>query len=56
LKFRHAVQNRQEEFVRKEMIMPTELVFLGGVLVVAAGAVTFFFITHHKSVEPPHFR
>jgi hypothetical protein len=38
------------------MIMPTELVFLGGVLVIAAGAVTFFFINRQKPVEPPHFR
>ena len=36
--------------------MPTELVFVGGILVVAAGGLIFWFINHQKPVEPPHFR
>jgi hypothetical protein len=35
------------------MIMPTELVFLGGILVVAAGAVTYFLISvTSRSIRP----
>jgi hypothetical protein len=37
--------------------MPTELVWIGGILVVAAGGLFFLFLRHHqKAVEPPHFR
>ena len=34
--------------------MPTELVWLGGILVVAVGVVVFMFIHRHKPSEPPH--
>ena len=36
--------------------MPTELVWIGGLLVVAAGGLIFLFLRHVKTVEPPHFR
>jgi len=36
--------------------MPTELVWLGGVLVVAAGVVIFALIRRQKPAEPPHLR
>ena len=36
--------------------MPTELVFLGGVLVVVVGVAMFFLIRRYKSEEPPHLR
>ena len=36
--------------------MPIELVWIGGVLVVAAGILMFAVINRHKSAEPPHFR
>ena len=36
--------------------MPIELVWLGGLLVAAAGALIFLFIQCRKPAEPPHFR
>jgi len=36
--------------------MPTELVLIGGVLVVAAGGLIFWLINRRKPTEPPHFR
>jgi len=36
--------------------MPTELVAIGGILVVAVGVGVFFLMRRHKSEEPPHFR
>ena len=40
----------------KELLMPTELVWIGGVLVVAAGGLVFLVLRRTKAVEPPHFR
>ena len=36
--------------------MPVELVLIGGILVVVAGAVIFILIRRQKATEPPHFR
>jgi hypothetical protein len=36
--------------------MPVELVWLGGVLVVAVGVLIFVLIRRQKPPEPPHFR
>jgi hypothetical protein len=36
--------------------MPTELVFIGGILVAAAGGLCFLFLRRLKAAEPPHFR
>ena len=36
--------------------MPTELVAVGGVLVVVLGLLMFVLIRKQKTVEPPHFR
>jgi hypothetical protein len=36
--------------------MPTELVWIGGILVVAAGGLFFVLLRRHKDPEPPHFR
>jgi hypothetical protein len=36
--------------------MPTELVWVGGILVVAAGVLIFVVLQRHKPAEPPHFR
>jgi hypothetical protein len=36
--------------------MPTELVWIGGILVVAAGGLFFVFLRSQKVAEPPHFR
>jgi hypothetical protein len=36
--------------------MPIELVWLGGLLVAAAGGLIFLFIQRRKPAEPPHFR
>jgi hypothetical protein len=36
--------------------MPTELVWLGGLLVVVVGFLAFFLIRRHKPDEPPHLR
>lgn len=36
--------------------MPTELILIGGILVVAAGGLFFVLLRHQKPVEPPHFR
>ena len=36
--------------------MPTDLVWIGGILVVAAGGLFFVFLRRQKAVEPPHFR
>ena len=44
------LHNRQEKF------MPTELVFLGGILTVAAGCLIFVLIRRQKPTEPLHFR
>jgi hypothetical protein len=41
---------------RKEFLMPTELVLIGGILVVAAGGLFVVFLRRQKVVEPPHFR
>jgi hypothetical protein len=37
-------------------LMPTELVFLGGILTVAVGGLFFMLIRRHKPTEPLHFR
>jgi hypothetical protein len=36
--------------------MPTELVLIGGIMVVAAGGLIVFFLRRMKTAEPPHFR
>jgi hypothetical protein len=36
--------------------MPTELVFIGGAVVVVAGAVVFAFLRRQKPAEPIHLR
>jgi len=36
--------------------MPTELVLIGGILVVAAGGLVFVILRRHKTAELPHFR
>jgi hypothetical protein len=36
--------------------MPTELVFVGGILVIAAGLLIFALIHRHQPAEPPHLR
>jgi len=36
--------------------MPTGLVWLGTILVVAAGGLVFVYLRKRKPVEPPHFR
>ena len=36
--------------------MPTELVFIGGILTVAVGGLIFVLIRHHKPAETLHFR
>lgn len=36
--------------------MATELVGVGGVLVVVAGVVIFFLLRRQKTAESPHFR
>jgi len=36
--------------------MPTELVWLGTLLVVVVGVLAFFLIRRHKPIEPPHLR
>ena len=36
--------------------MPTELVFIGGVSVIAAGALIFMFLRSRKPAAPLHFR
>jgi len=36
--------------------MPTGLVLIGGILVVAAGGLFFLFLRRWKAAEPPHFR
>jgi len=36
--------------------MPTELVWIGGILVAAAGGLFFLYLRRLKAPEPPHFR
>jgi hypothetical protein len=36
--------------------MPTGLVLIGGIFVVAAGGVVFLLLRRSKTAEPPHFR
>jgi hypothetical protein len=36
--------------------MPTGLVLIGGILVIAAGGLFFMFLRHSKAAEPPYFR
>ena len=36
--------------------MPTGLVLIGGILVVAAGGLFFLFLRRSKAAEGPHFR
>jgi LPXTG-motif cell wall-anchored protein len=36
--------------------MPTELIVIGGILVVAAGGLIFVFLRRQKAAEPLHFR
>lgn len=36
--------------------MPTGLVLIGGILVVAAGGLVFVLLRRQKPAEPPHFR
>jgi hypothetical protein len=40
----------------KELLMPTELVLIGGILVAAAGGLFVLVLRRQKVVEPPHFR
>lgn len=35
--------------------MPTDLVLIGGVLVVVAGGLMFVLINRRKPADPPHF-
>ncbi len=42
--------------IDREVVMPVEFVLLGGILVVAGGALIFVLIRRHKTAEPPHFR
>ena len=42
--------------LRKELLMPTGLVWIGGILVVAAGGLIFLFLRRLKAAELPHFR
>jgi hypothetical protein len=37
-------------------LMPTELVFIGGILTVAVGGLIFVLIRRHKPAETLHFR
>jgi hypothetical protein len=46
----------ETEILRKERLMPTELVVIGGILVAAAGGLCFLFLHHLKAAEPPHIR
>ena len=36
--------------------MPTGLVWIGGILVIAAGVLFGLFLRQLKTAEPPHFR
>lgn len=36
--------------------MPTELVLIGGVLVVAVGGLIFLILRGQKAADPPHIR
>ena len=47
---------RRAEILRKELLMPIELVSIGGVLVAAAGGLCFFLLRRLKAAEPPHIR
>jgi hypothetical protein len=40
----------------KERIMPIELIWIGAVLVVAAGGLVVLLLRRQKTIEPPHFR
>lgn len=52
-----ALKSRKRTFNRKgTLVMPTELVWLGGVLVAVGGAIVFALIRRTKAVEFPHFR
>jgi hypothetical protein len=42
--------------IERTSTMPTELVFLGGILAVAAGLLIFVLIHRQHPAEPPHFR
>jgi len=44
------------ELLRMELFMPTALVLIGGILVVAAGGLFVLFLRRSKAAEPPHFR
>jgi hypothetical protein len=37
------------------MVMPTELVGIGGVLVAIGGILVVFLLRRQKTAEPPHF-
>jgi hypothetical protein len=45
----------QRSLTERESLMPTELVWVGGVLVAVGGALVFALIRRVKPVEPPHF-
>jgi hypothetical protein len=49
-------QQMMSQLPRKELLMPTELVLIGGILVVAAGGLFVLLLRRQKVVEPPHFR
>jgi hypothetical protein len=42
--------------IERISIMPTELVFLGVILAVAAGLLIFVLIRRQQPAEAPHFR
>jgi hypothetical protein len=49
-------QEGPEDGEKGEIVMPTELVWLGGVLVMAVGGLIFVLIHRQKPAEPPHLR
>jgi hypothetical protein len=49
-------QIKYSELLRKELFMPTGLILIGGILVVAAGGLVFVLLRRQKAAEPPHFR
>jgi hypothetical protein len=46
----------ETEILRKELLMPTDLILIGGILVVAAGGFVFVLLRRQKADETPHFR
>jgi hypothetical protein len=58
LRTRHVPRlwQRKRSLTERNTVMPTELVWVGGVLVAAGGALVFALIRRTKPLEPPHFR